>query len=102
MQPEIVFVATYPPRECGIATFTQDLVKNLERKFSSFLQAKICALNNNSTNIYNYPEEVLFQLEDSNIQEYLDLAKKNALAMNHPYLARRLSISFLNNAGRLK
>ena len=23
--PEIVFITSYPPRECGIATYTQDL-----------------------------------------------------------------------------
>src|SRR3989344_5664683 len=75
-QSWILTIGTYPPRECGIASFTQDLVHSLDKKFSSSVQTKVCAMNSSSTNIYNYPEEVVFQLEDSNIQEYIDLSKK--------------------------
>jgi hypothetical protein len=31
--PEILFISSYPPRECGIATYSQDLVKALNNKF---------------------------------------------------------------------
>lgn len=30
--PEIVFITSYPPRECGIATYSQDLKKCYTRK----------------------------------------------------------------------
>ena len=30
--PEILFINSYPPRECGIATYSQDLVKALNNK----------------------------------------------------------------------
>ena len=75
-QPWILSIGTYPPRECGLATFSRDLINSLDNKFSTFIQTKVCAMNSNSTSIYNYPDKVMFQIEDSNIQEYLDLAKK--------------------------
>ena len=31
--PEIVFITSYPPRECGIATYSQDLIFSLNNKF---------------------------------------------------------------------
>ena len=31
--PEILFVTSYPPRECGIATYSQDLIKALNNKY---------------------------------------------------------------------
>ncbi len=74
--PQILFMATFPPRECGIATFTQDLTNSLNAEFSHIFKNKILAMNKNGVSIYNYPKEVLFQINDSNIQEYMDIAKK--------------------------
>ena len=72
----ILYMSTYPPRECGIATFTRDLTKAIDKKSPPGIKTKICAMNKNSVNIYNYPNEVIFQIDDSNMQEYLDVAKK--------------------------
>ncbi|MCK4588949.1 MAG: glycosyltransferase [Nanoarchaeota archaeon] len=75
-QSWILYLGTYPPRECGIATFTRDLTAALDKKSPSSIKTKICAMNKNSVNIYNYPEEIIFQIDDSNIQNYIDTAKK--------------------------
>jgi hypothetical protein len=41
--PEILFITSYPPRECGIATYSQDLVKALNNKFDhSFTYQHLC------------------------------------------------------------
>ena len=69
-------MGTFPPRECGIATFTKDLTSAIDRKFNPSIKSKIVAMNKNTTNIYNYSEDVLFDMDDSNIQEYIDTAKK--------------------------
>ncbi len=72
----ILYMGTYPPRECGIATFTRDLTKAVGRKFSPGVASKILAMNRNSTNIYNYPKEVIMQISDSNKEEYARAAEE--------------------------
>jgi len=72
----VLYMGTFPPRECGIATFTKDLTTAMDKHFSPLIKSKIVAMNNNVTNIYNYSEDVIFQINDADIQEYIDTAKK--------------------------
>lgn len=72
----IIYMATFPPRECGIATFTRDLTTAIDRKFSSTVKSKILAMNRNGINIYNYPKNVAYQLDDNDMHEYIELAKR--------------------------
>src|SRR5664279_4735021 len=58
---EILFITSYPPRECGIATYSQDLIKALNNKFCNALSIKVCALETGKTN-YLYPREVKYIL----------------------------------------
>tara|TARA_Y100000310_G_scaffold344805_1_gene459642 strand:- start:4614 stop:5861 length:1248 start_codon:yes stop_codon:yes gene_type:complete len=74
MSGSIVYVSTYLPRKCGIATFTQDL-KNAVDKVSPSFNSKIIALNDNGNN-YDYPEEVLFQIRDKDVESYRKAARK--------------------------
>ena len=74
-QAEILFITSYPPRECGIATYSQDLITTLNKKFSNSLSIKVCALETGKAS-YNYPEEVKYTLETSQIASYTDLAQK--------------------------
>lgn len=72
---EILFVTSYPPRECGIATYSQDLIKALNNKFSSSMSIKVCALESVNTS-YDYPPEVKYILKTSIAAEYEKMATR--------------------------
>lgn len=70
---EILFITSYPPRECGIATYSQDLITTLNNKFSHSLSIKVCALESGDFN-YSYPSEVKYILKTSMPDGYATLA----------------------------
>jgi glycosyltransferase involved in cell wall biosynthesis len=73
--PRILFIASYPPRECGIATYTQDLIKALHQQFSNSFDISICALGNQNEQ-HTYPDEVDYILETDKSRSYRELAEK--------------------------
>jgi glycosyltransferase involved in cell wall biosynthesis len=72
---EILFITSYPPRECGIATYSNDLIKALNNKFSKTLSIKVCALESGYEN-FNYTDEVKYVLKTSLADKYGELALK--------------------------
>lgn len=72
---QVLFITSYPPRECGIATYSQDLIRALNKKFSKSLSIKTCALENGSE-MLNYPPEVKYTLNTSQANFYIDLAQQ--------------------------
>ena len=73
--PEILFITTYPPRECGIATYSQDLIQSLNTKFSYSFSIKICAVESKNEN-HHYPEEVKYILNTNIADSFHNLATK--------------------------
>jgi glycosyltransferase involved in cell wall biosynthesis len=74
----ILFMTTFPPRECGIATYTQDLVKALKNKFEDSFCLTICALESLSEK-HPYPPEVKYILDTDDPKSYVQAAK----SINH-------------------
>ncbi len=72
---ELLFVTSYPPRVCGIATYSKDLIKALDNKFSNSLSIKVCALESGDSN-YRYGREVKYILKTSLADGYEELALK--------------------------
>ena len=73
----ILYLSTYPPRECGIATFTKDLTTSMDKKFNPNLKSRILAVNENGSSIYNYDKKrVAMQLNESDIENYIEAAEK--------------------------
>ena len=71
--PEILFVTSYPPRECGIATYSHDLLRSIQEKFGQSFSLKVCALEAEGEQ-HHYTDEVKYILQSSDLGAYEELA----------------------------
>ena len=71
-KPEIVFISTFPPKVCGIATYTQDLIKSLQSKFGESFNAIICPMETEEET-FKYEENIEYSLNTSDAVSYLEL-----------------------------
>ena len=69
---KITYIATYPPRECGIGTFTNNLFKSMLTQPQN--QGFVVALNDNDL-IYKYPPEVKVVIRQDYQEDYLRAVK---------------------------
>lgn len=72
--PEILLITSYPPRECGIATYSQDLIKALVNKFDHSFNFSICALESN-TEIHTYTEPIKYVLNTDDAGAFIRLGE---------------------------
>jgi glycosyltransferase involved in cell wall biosynthesis len=72
--PCILYMSSFPPRECGIATFTRRLTSSIDKEYNPNVKSKILAINSNGTSIYNYPRKVVMQINETDIESYIDRA----------------------------
>ncbi|GHV63998.1 glycosyl transferase [Bacteroidia bacterium] len=76
---EILCITTYPPRECGIATFSNDLIRAIHTKFGESFSIRVCALESTDepTNVELQPpsDVVKYTLNTSKVDDYKRIAK---------------------------
>lgn len=72
--PSILYVSSYPPRECGIATFTKHLTEAIDKEYAPELKSRIMAINDNGTSIYLYSKKVQYKLQETRLPDYIELA----------------------------
>jgi len=66
---KLAYIGTYPPRECGIGTFTRNLVHSMTKSNEGF----VVALNDYGQT-YSYPEEVKLVIHQEQQADYLEAA----------------------------
>jgi glycosyltransferase involved in cell wall biosynthesis len=89
---KIAFIGTYPPRECGIGTFTNNLYKaiNLNLNSEGTSGNYVVALNDNDIE-YNYPDEVYSTIRQNEQEdyisaaEYINLSGANCCILQHEF-----------------
>jgi CBS domain-containing protein/glycosyltransferase involved in cell wall biosynthesis len=88
-KPIITYLSSYPPRECGIATFTQSLVEAIDKLET--LSPPIISAINDKGGFYNYPPQVQIQIEREEPESYIKAAQKindsniQSLNMQHEF-----------------
>ena len=96
--PEVLFITSYPPRECGIATYSQDLLNAMNNKFNDSFSLKVCALEPGKTQ-HLYPKEVKYILNAHQPSAYLELSQTINKDHNIQLVVMQHEFGFFQQAG---
>ena len=83
----IAFLSTIPPRECGIATFTQDIIDAID--LNGVVNTNVIAVNNSVQR--DYSDKVIYEINQKDQNDYIELAHKlnnsniDILVIEHEY-----------------
>lgn len=83
----IAFLSTYTPRECGIATFTEDLINAIDA--TGVVDTNVIAINNSKHR--EYSNKVIYEINQNDQKDYIELAEKlnhsniDLLVIEHEY-----------------
>jgi len=72
----IVYVSSFPPRQCGIATFTKNLTHNMDKMLAPTVTSQIAAMHPGKVISYRYPRQVTFQINQDKPEEYTATAQR--------------------------
>ncbi|PUZ20468.1 mannosyltransferase [Chitinophaga costaii] len=73
MNKTLLFITSYPTRQCGIATFAQDLVNAMHKTFAGQLKIEICALLEPGVPVV-YESPVRYTLNAHNAESCVEMA----------------------------
>jgi glycosyltransferase involved in cell wall biosynthesis len=88
-QTRTLFLSSFPPRECGIATFTNDVVENYDRAFDA--QSDVVAIDEAGAEARTYPSRVVARLRSDDRGSYRVTARainehaSDILCVQHEY-----------------
>ena len=72
---KMLIVSSYPPRECGLATFSNDILNSVKKVFGNTLPIEVCALQNIKRQ-FKYGNEVKYTIASSSLEDYRVVAEK--------------------------
>jgi len=73
--PEILFISSYPPRECGIASYSKDLIDALNAQFDNSFSCTVCAIEGDSEQ-HIYEESPKFILNTAQKDSFIQTTKR--------------------------
>jgi hypothetical protein len=85
----LAFIGSYLPRQCGIATFTTDLVESLSAEAPD-INCWAAAMNDKPEG-YPYPEKVRFEITQNQLSDYsmasqfLNINQTDIVCVQHEY-----------------
>jgi glycosyltransferase involved in cell wall biosynthesis len=85
----MLFLGSYPPRECGIATFTKDVVDSFDERYNT--SSEIIAIEEPGAPERAYPDAVIANLIQDDRDSYREIAEFvnahpcDALNVQHEY-----------------
>ncbi len=86
---KIAFLGDYPPRKCGIATFTNDLYSSVAKDFPT-IRCSVVSVNDVEGG-YDYPTEVRFEIEEQDLTSYeraadfLNITDVDVICVQHEF-----------------
>ncbi len=80
---KIVFMTTYPPTQCGIATFTQDLTNAIAHVFGESLECVICDLTEKPKSAPNISYTLNPKIKEDYRRVALEINKDNSIKLVH-------------------
>lgn len=88
-QRRIAFVSTFPPRQCGIATFTLDLVENVSKAAEEGMVPTVVAMSDSEQPSYGEPVqyEIRTDVADDYVSaaDYLNAADIDIVSLQHEF-----------------
>ena len=70
--PRVLFLGSFPPRECGIATFTKDVVDSFESRYG--VRSDVIAVDEPGGEVRRYPAQVVARLQERDRPSYSEIA----------------------------
>ena len=71
----VLCITTYPPRVCGIATFSYDLIQTINKKFTQDYRVEVCAVESEIER-HSYDSTVKYVLNTSEQGDFEAISKK--------------------------
>ena len=87
--PRTLFMGSFPPRECGIATFTNDVVESYDRAFGT--RSDVVAIDEPGGETRTYSNRVVARLRQESAESYrraaaaIDAHPSDLLNVQHEY-----------------